>query len=121
MKDLPKKSPAVAGSLAAILPGAGHLYTERPRDALVAFLLNGAFIVAAVELFRHDNYWAGGIVTFFEVGWYAGNIYSAVSSAHKYNKKVQDDYLEQLRNQEGVSGQGGRHAQPRYVMYRLTF
>ena len=30
--QLPKKSPLVAGTLAAVLPGAGHLYTDRPRD-----------------------------------------------------------------------------------------
>jgi hypothetical protein len=36
---------------------------------------------------QHDNYVVGGILTFFELGWYSGNIYSAVASAHKYNKK----------------------------------
>ena len=70
---LPKKTPGTAGILAAVIPGAGHLYTERQQDALVAFLLNGAFIWGAVELFRHDNYVAGGILTFFEFGWYGGN------------------------------------------------
>jgi tetratricopeptide (TPR) repeat protein len=72
MDDIPHKSPAWAGALAAILPGAGHLYTERPRDALVAFLLNGSFIWAAVELFHNNNNVAGGIVAFFELGWYDG-------------------------------------------------
>ncbi len=94
--NLPRKSPATAGTLAAIMPGAGHLYTERPRDALVAFLLNGAFIWAAVELFNDENYVAGGVVTFFELGWYSGNIYSAVSSAHKYNKRVKEKFLKNL-------------------------
>jgi tetratricopeptide (TPR) repeat protein len=94
--QLPHKSPVSAGLLAAILPGAGHLYTERPKDALVAFLLNGAFIWSAVELFQHNNYAAGGIVTFFELGWYSGNIYSAVSSAHKYNRKQEDDLIKKL-------------------------
>lgn len=94
---LPHKSPTSAGILAAILPGAGHLYTERPTDALVAFLLNGAFIWGAIESFRHDNYVAGGILTFFEVGWYTGNIYSAVSSAHKYNRSKRDDFIEKIK------------------------
>ena len=94
---LPHKSPTSAGILAAILPGAGHLYTERPTDALVAFLLNGAFIWGAIELFQHDNYVAGGIFTFFELGWYTGNIYSAVSSAHKYNRSKQDDFIEKIK------------------------
>lgn len=94
---LPHKSPTSAGILAAILPGAGHLYTERPTDAVVAFLLNGAFIWGAIELFRHDNYVAGSLFTFFELGWYTGNIYSAVSSAHKYNRSRQDEFIEKIK------------------------
>lgn len=95
---LPQKSPVTAGLLAAILPGAGHLYAERPRDALVAFLLNGAFIWGAAELFQHDNYVAGGIFAFFELGWYSGNIYSAVSSVHKYNRNKKSDLIQKLKD-----------------------
>jgi hypothetical protein len=95
---VPHKSPTTAGVLAAVLPGAGHLYAERPRDALVAFLLNGAFILGAAELFHHDNYVAGGIFAFFELGWYTGNIYSAVSSVHKYNRDKENDFLQKLKD-----------------------
>ena len=119
--DLPKKSPAVAGTLAAILPGAGHLYTERPTDALVAFLLNGTFILGAIELFHHDNYVAGGIVTFFEIGWYTGNIYSAVSSAHKYNKRTRDDFIEHLREISSLSLQHDSKTSSNYLMFSLRF
>jgi tetratricopeptide (TPR) repeat protein len=119
--DLPKKSPATAGALAAILPGAGHLYTERPRDAVVAFLLNGAFIWGAVELFRHDNYVAGGIVTFFEIGWYTGNIYSAVSSAHKYNKKTRGDFIEKLKEKSSLSFQHDRATSANYLIFSFKF
>lgn len=101
--SVPSKSPALAGTLAAIIPGAGHLYTERPRDALVAFLLNGAFIWAAVELFEDDKYVAGGIVTFFELGWYTGNIYSAVNSAHKYNRRAKNNFIQNLKDRTNVS------------------
>ena len=94
---LAPKSPVTAGLLATVLPGAGHLYAERPRDALVAFLLNGAFIWGALELFQHDNYAAGGILAFFELGWYTGNIYSAVSSVHKYNRDQENDFLQKLK------------------------
>jgi tetratricopeptide (TPR) repeat protein len=118
--QIPQKSPAVAGTLAAILPGAGHLYTERPRDALVSFLLNGSFIWAAIELFRNNNYVAGGIVTFFEIGWYSGNIYSAVSSAHKFNRRVQDEFIQGLKEKSGLSfyrDQDGAN----YLMYSMKF
>jgi len=101
--DIPSKSPAVAGTLAAFLPGAGHVYTGRPKDGLVAFLLNGAFIWAAIELFDDGNEVAGGVVTFFELGWYTGNIYSAVSSAHKYNRRTREDFLKILEEKALLS------------------
>ncbi len=100
---LPEKDPDVAGALAAVLPGAGHLYTDRPRDAAVAFLLNAAFIAAAVQLFHNDDTIAGGIVTFFELGWYTGNIYSAVGSAHKYNERVRTEYIQRLKENSAIS------------------
>jgi tetratricopeptide (TPR) repeat protein len=100
---IPQKSPTVAGTLAAILPGAGHLYTERPMDAFVSFLINSAFICAAVKLFRHDNYVSGSIVSFFEVGWYTGNIYSSVNSAHKYNKRAKESYIMNIIENSSIS------------------
>jgi TM2 domain-containing membrane protein YozV len=45
-----------------MLPGSGQLYIDRPGDALAAFLLNGVFILATVEAFRHDNNVTGGIL-----------------------------------------------------------
>lgn len=95
-EDLPQKSPAAAGVMAAVIPGMGHVYCGRPKDGLVAFLVNGLFIWAAVESFEHDQDVLGGILTFMELGWYSGNIYSAVNSAHKYNRKVKDDFRKGL-------------------------
>ncbi len=101
--EIPQKSPATAGILAAFLPGSGHLYCERYRDAAVAFLLNGAFIWGMVEAFDQKSYVVGGILTFFELGWYSGNIYSAVSSAHKYNQRKKQEYLDYLQKGGGFS------------------
>lgn len=100
---LPLKSPALAGTLAAILPGSGHLYTEREKDGITAFLLNGAFIWGAVESYNNENYAVAGILTFFELGWYFGNIYSAVNSAHKYNKRLKNEYIKDLKEKNGFS------------------
>ncbi len=96
--DLPYKSPGLAGGLSAAVPGLGQLYTGRRQDALMALLLNGVFIWGTVESFRGGNDVAGGILLFFESGWYGGNIYSAVSSAHKYNKKLKEDFIEKLNS-----------------------
>ena len=95
---LPYKDPAYAGTL-AIIPGLGHVYVSRYKSAAVAFVLNALFIWAAVEAFHQDHNVLGGILTFLEIGWYSGNIYSAINAAHKYNRKVRDDFRKSLKDQ----------------------
>lgn len=101
-KLLKRKDPATAGLL-AVVPGAGHVYCKRYRDALVSFLANGALIFAAYEAFDHDQNVLGGIITFVEVGLYSGNIYSAVSSAHKYNRDEKNRFLRYLKEHAKVN------------------
>jgi tetratricopeptide (TPR) repeat protein len=92
---LPYKDPTAAGVL-SVVPGLGHLYCDRYRDGLVAFLLNGLFIWATVEAFHDNQDVLGGILGFVELGFYSGTIYSAVNSAHKYNRKLKEDFLNGL-------------------------
>jgi TolA-binding protein len=95
---LPLKSPNLAGGLAAVLPGLGHAYVGRYRDGGVAFIVNALFIWAAVEAFHQDQHVLGGMLTFLELGWYSGNIYSAVNATHKYNRKVCRDFRSRLKD-----------------------
>ncbi len=104
--DVPMKSPALAGTLSALLPGAGQLYVGRKKDAAAAFLLNALFVWAAVESFDNGNDVAGGILLAFEAGWYSGNIFNAVGSAHKYNRRARQEYLDDLQNRYGRSDGG---------------
>jgi len=97
-ETLPYKSPQCAGTLAAILPGLGHAYVSRYKDAAISFLLNGLFIWAAVESFQQDHEVLGGILTFLELGWYTGNIYSAVNVTHKHNRKMQNEFRGSLKD-----------------------
>ncbi|MCG8567642.1 MAG: hypothetical protein MI747_21430 [Desulfobacterales bacterium] len=114
MEALPEKNPTLAGC-AAIIPGGGFLYTERYQDALVSFLLNSALILAGYQAFDNDQEYLGGLLLFVEAGFYAGNIYGSISSAHKHNRrqreafiqKVKSDYtrlLEQVRIQPQQNG-----------------
>ncbi len=120
MDEVPQKSPTTAGIL-AVLPGAGHLYCDRYRDAGIAFVLNAAFIWGMVESFKHENYVVGGILTFFELGWYSGNIYSAVSSAHKYNRNKKKELLDNLEKEDRLSlGISFREKQP-FFSFRYVF
>jgi tetratricopeptide (TPR) repeat protein len=90
--DLPSKNPLTAGILAALVPGLGHAYVTRYRDATVAFLLNALFIWATVECFSEGHDALGAIVGFLELGWYTGNIYSAANVAVKYNTRMQNEF-----------------------------
>jgi TolA-binding protein len=101
-KSIPKKDPGLAGFL-SVLPGAGYLYCERYQDALIAFLLNGGLILAAYESFDDNNNALGGVIAFVEFGFYAGNIYGGVTSAHKYNRKQTVQFIEKLKNNTKIN------------------
>lgn len=94
--DIRHKSPKVAGAL-AIFPGGGYLYCNRPRDALISFLLNGGLIYAAYEAFDNEMYALGGVITFVEIGFYTGSIYGSISSAHKYNRDQDKEFVDRLK------------------------
>lgn len=89
------KRPGVAGLL-SIIPGGGQLYCGRYQDALTAFVINAGLIWAAWEAFDNDLYALGGVISFVEFGFYAGNITGAVSSTHKYNRDRIDAFREDL-------------------------
>ncbi|MGB9498418.1 MAG: tetratricopeptide repeat protein [Dissulfuribacterales bacterium] len=94
-KDIPQKKPLVAGLL-SIVPGGGYLYCGRYQDALVAFVVNSALIYGAYESFDENLYALGGIISVVELGFYAGSMYGGISSAHKYNKAKQTEYIHSM-------------------------
>ncbi|MFP4475299.1 MAG: tetratricopeptide repeat protein [Desulfatibacillaceae bacterium] len=99
--SLDPKHPAVAGAL-GIIPGAGHLYTGRYRDALIAFGLNAALGFAAYEAFDQDMEVLGGVIATVGLGFYTGSIYGAVGSVEKYNRHQREGFVRHLKNQAGV-------------------
>ena len=98
---IPQKSPALAGTL-SIVPGAGQLYCGRYQDALAAFLVNVGLVWAAVDAFDQEQYALGGLLTFVGAGFYTGNIYSAVSSAHKYNLHRKQQFIDRLKHNPDI-------------------
>ena len=102
---IPSKNPVLAGSL-SIIPGLGQIYCGRYQDALISFVLNGGLILAAKEAFDDRNNALGGVISFVGLGFYAGNIYGASTSAHKYNETKRREFIDRLRQDVkiGVSG-----------------
>jgi len=97
LKDIQssKKSPFLAGLL-ALIPGGGHIYCKRYRDAILSFLINGGILFAAFESFDHDQPGLGAMISLFEAGFYVGNIYSAISCAHKYNRNYRQQWINKM-------------------------
>jgi tetratricopeptide (TPR) repeat protein len=78
------KSPALAGLLSALLPGAGQAYCGRLRDGALALLVNGLFIWGAAEAGSRENFELAAALGLVELIWYGGTIYGAVNCAHKH-------------------------------------
>lgn len=99
--SIPRRDPTTAGVL-SVIPGAGQLYCGRYQDALAALLINTGLIWASWEAFDNDQPALGSVLAFVEFGFYAGNIYSAVSSAHKFNRDRAAEFRDRLYRQRQV-------------------
>lgn len=119
-KFIDRKSPQAAGLL-SIIPGAGFLYCERYRDALIAFLLNAGLMYAAYESFDDDNYALGGVITLVEVGFYAGNFYGAITSAHKYNRSKTGQFIDQLKQNTRINLTGSNNQKSIILSFKYSF
>lgn len=91
----PKKSPSLAGTMSAIIPGSGQMYAENYKDGLMAFVVNGLFIAGTIAALDDENYALAAIVGGVGFPFYAGNIYGAANATHKWNlslsRKLRDD------------------------------
>jgi outer membrane protein assembly factor BamD (BamD/ComL family) len=120
-EHLPRKSPALAGLMSAIIPGTGHFYSGRWRDGTIALLLNGAFLAAGIEAVSAGHEAAAGVLLFFEAAWYSGAIYGAVNAAYKYNRDLEERWLQGLERQQSPAGRSLSRVSPSLVLVRIPF
>lgn len=106
--ELPHKSPALAGTLSAVLPGAGSLYVGRPAEAALSFFVNALLISGTVTAFREHQDGLGVGLGVLALAFYGGNIYAAVSGAHKFNDGAEAAYLEEQRTRFGLVLERGK-------------
>ena len=85
------KSPLLAGTMSAMLPGSGHVYAEYYGDGITAFFLNGLFIAGTVIAVKQENYAMAGIAGAIGLPFYLGNIYGAANAANKWNISARKD------------------------------
>lgn len=92
----PRKSPALAGVMSAVIPGSGQIYAERYRDGLMAFLVNGLLIAGTVAAIDDENYAVAAIVGGIGIPFYTGNIYGAANAARKWNLSLTRQFRDAL-------------------------
>lgn len=121
--DLPYRSPALAGVMSAIVPGAGQVYTGRWVDGVISLLVNAGFGFGAYEAYRQDMPVVAGIVALFEVGWYTGNIFSSVNYAYRFNERAVEGYQREWMQRELVERDWAAEAagETKYLRFGLDF
>ena len=89
-----RKSPFVAGTLSALVPGTGKMYAKRWKDGLFSLLLVGATSWQATRLISKNGIDNFGSIFFsgFAAGLYVGNIYGSTKAARDYNVRLRNEY-----------------------------
>jgi tetratricopeptide (TPR) repeat protein len=95
-ESISTRSPLLAGSLSALIPGMGYLYTNHPGTALASFVLNGILIWATYDAIHSKNYGIASATGLFGIGWYIGNIKGSANAARRYNRRVREDLLNEI-------------------------
>lgn len=98
-EDHQLKKPWIAGTLSAVIPGAGQVYNQNYQSAAMSFILNSLFLATALELQKeklHTSALAAGFI--FSIT-YVGNILGSVRASHQINDVYQKPELERLRKE----------------------
>lgn len=96
------KSPWLAGTMSAVIPGSGSMYTGRYTEGFYAFFITALFAVATIEAIHQEDRSLSLVLGSFTIAFYGGNIYTAINSAYKVNDKMDTDDLYDLRLQHGI-------------------
>lgn len=86
------KKPWLAGTMSAIVPGLGKVYTGYYKDGIMAFLMTGVSAYQAYRGFKAKGAGSGIFIIYtgLTAGFYLGNIYGAVKSARQKNRRIND-------------------------------
>ena len=94
-RDLPSKSPLLAGFLSTALPGSGRFYVGRSNDALLTVFLLGVLGWGAYDGFSENGVSSRKGWTLGTIGgiFYLGNIYGSVVGAQRHNQQTEAAFL----------------------------
>ncbi len=96
LEDTPK-SPALAGLLSTLLPGAGYFYCGEFKEGTSALVVNGLLAWGIYSLFDNNNTGSGILLSSVSAIFYFGNIIGSVNSAEIQNDRYKQLQLLQIR------------------------
>jgi tetratricopeptide (TPR) repeat protein len=96
------KSPFLAASLSAIIPGSGQFYANHYYDGLQALLFVGSFTYASYLAYKYDSkfstkYVRTGLAISITSLFYLANIIGAKRTAAYRNHRAKEDVLQPIR------------------------
>jgi len=94
-RALPTRSPGVAGTLSALLPGSGQVYAGRAKDGLRHLLFNAALVYTVASLASNEQVPASVIVGSVALPFYIGNVLGAREAARALGTRHRLSHLEQ--------------------------
>lgn len=101
-EEIPQKDPLIA-ALLSLVPGGGHFYLGRYGTGLTSLVWNGIFIAAAAHAWLSGDFGVALVLTVFELGWYSGGVFGAMSGAYKYNRDAYRNWRDQTIAEFGVN------------------
>ena len=102
LNNVSNKSPLLAATLSAVIPGAGYLYAEHYETALTSFIINGLLIWAVHDAIREEQYGIAAAGAVFGLGWYIGNIEGSATAAIRQNEYERRQYVNEVFEHEGL-------------------
>ena len=83
---LSHRSSALAGTMSAVIPGSGQVYSGRVSDGLRHLLFNTVMILATISFARGEHVPAAILTGALEVPFYIGSIRGASASAKRFDR-----------------------------------
>ncbi len=98
IKNLKKKSPFVAGTLSALIPGLGKVYAGKPRQGITSIIPVAILGLQTFEAYNKAGVKSARFIIFgslFSV-FYIGNIWGSVLSVNIVNQEINNEINRQI-------------------------
>ena len=90
---LPHRSPALAGTMSAVIPGSGQIYSGRTSDGLRHLMFNAVMILTTISFARGGHVPAAILTGSLALPFYTGNIRGAAGSARRFDRQRRVELL----------------------------